>query len=211
MLAVWPVSNVQNLGGTEWSRYANGMMGNPYAGRELAGSVGTPWLRTKRWVDGTPHDRIGKTPWRRQESLRRRSFCETCDFGKRRAEIASTQKLWCGRGDLNPHRPCGPADFHAGCGFRRPDTGAVALASGLRSGLSLHPTPLLLGLRCCPSSLYTFPANISVRAWLGIAIAGFPEFGQFCIAGFPACTQVALSPLRMPFRHARVASRLRFL
>ena len=61
------------------------------------------------------------------------------------------------------------------------------------------------GLRCCPSSLYTFPAEISIRAWLGIAIAGFPEFGQFCIAGFPASTQVSLSPLRMPFRHARVA------
>ena len=73
------------------------------------------------------------------------------------------------------------------------------------------PSPAALGLRCCPSSLYTFPANISVRAWLGITIAGFPEFGQFCIAGFPACTQVALSPLRMPFRHARVAGRLRFL
>ena len=29
----------------------------------------------------------------------------------------------------------------------------------------------------------------SVRAWLGIAISGFPEFGQFCIAGFPASTQ----------------------
>ena len=66
------------------------------------------------------------------------------------------------------------------------------------------PYPGTPGLRCCPSSLYTFPTNISVRAWLGITIAGFPEFGQFCIASFPACTQVALSPLRMPFRHARV-------
>ena len=80
-----------------------------------------------------------------------------------------------------------------------------ALRSGLRSGLSLHLLPDAPGLRCCPSSLYTFPAEISVQAWLGIAIAGFPEFGQFCIAGFPASTQVSLSPLRMPFRHARVA------
>jgi hypothetical protein len=37
------------------------------------------------------------------------------------------------------------------------------------------------------------------QAWLGIAISGFPEFGQFCIAGFQASTQVSLSPLRMPF------------
>ena len=60
-----------------------------------------------------------------------------------------------------------------------------ALASGLRSGLSLHRPLKNPGLRCCPSSLYTFPAGFFLRAWLGIAISGFPEFGQFCIAGFP--------------------------
>src|SRR2546427_12989234 len=27
---------------------------------------------------------------------------------------------------------------------------------------------------------------------------GFPEFEQFCIVGFPASTQVGLSPLRLP-------------
>ena len=45
-------------------------------------------------------------------------------------------------------------------------------------------------------------------AWLGIASEGFPDFEQFCIAGFPASTQGILSPLRMPFRHARVAGEL---
>ena len=67
-----------------------------------------------------------------------------------------------------------------------------ALTSGLRSGLSLHPPPEDPGLRCCPSSLYTFPEKDSLRAWLGIAIAGFPECEQFCIDGFPASTQVSL-------------------
>jgi len=45
------------------------------------------------------------------------------------------------------------------------------------------------------------------RAWLGIAIAGFPEFEQFCIAGFPASTQV-LTQVRCVyrFRHARVTA-----
>jgi hypothetical protein len=47
-----------------------------------------------------------------------------------------------------------------------------------------------------------------LQAWLGIASKGFPEFEQFCIAGFPASTQGVLSPLRMPFRHARVADHL---
>jgi hypothetical protein len=67
-----------------------------------------------------------------------------------------------------------------------------AHASGLWSGLSLHRLPENPGLRCCPSSLYTFPAGGSLRAWLGIATPafagaslGFPEFEQFCIAGFP--------------------------
>jgi len=41
--------------------------------------------------------------------------------------------------------------------------------------------------RCCPSSLYTFPDCI--RAWLGIAIAGSPDFEQFYTAGFPMGTQ----------------------
>jgi hypothetical protein len=61
------------------------------------------------------------------------------------------------------------------------------------------------------------------QAWLGIAIAGFREFGQFCIAGSQAehssfrgaggggrtrtelSLQRILSPLRMPFRHLWLA------
>jgi hypothetical protein len=56
------------------------------------------------------------------------------------------------------------------------------------------PSPCSAGakIRRRPSSLYTFPAEFVLRAWLGIAISGFPEFGQFCIAGFPASTQVFL-------------------
>jgi hypothetical protein len=48
-------------------------------------------------------------------------------------------------------------------------------------------------VRCCPSSLYTFPAE---RVRPGLArdchVKGFPEFGQFCIARFWASTQVFL-------------------
>jgi hypothetical protein len=70
----------------------------------------------------------------------------------------------------------------------------------------------LLEGRCCPSSLYTFPIRDGPRvgdpsrAWLGIAMEqGFPEFGQFCIRGFPRSTQV-VSQVRCVyrFRHARV-------
>jgi hypothetical protein len=67
-----------------------------------------------------------------------------------------------------------------------------APACGLWSGLSLHRLPMLRGLGA--ARLVSTPSRrkFSVQAWLGIAISGFPEFGQFCIAGFPASTQVFL-------------------
>lgn len=64
------------------------------------------------------------------------------------------------------------------------------------------PCSARLEVRRRPSSLYTFPKRL-LQAWLGIASEGFPEFERFCIAGFPVSTQGMLSPLRMPFRHAR--------
>ncbi len=49
------------------------------------------------------------------------------------------------------------------------------------------------GVRCCPSSLYTFPAE-KLRPGLArdCHVKGFPEFGQFYFASFPASTQVLL-------------------
>jgi hypothetical protein len=35
-------------------------------------------------------------------------------------------------------------------------------------------------------------------------LKGFPEFEQFCTVCFHAGTQFGLSPLRLPFRHARI-------
>ena len=51
--------------------------------------------------------------------------------------------------------------------------------------------------------LVSTPSRKCFRAWLGIAISGFPDFEQFCTVGFPMGTQAFLSPLRLPFRHAR--------
>ena len=67
---------------------------------------------------------------------------------------------------------------------------APAVLQGLRSGLSLRhvPAPLPdLGA----ARLVSTPSRPLLRAWLGIAFEGFPEFGQFCTAGFPAGTQFA--------------------
>jgi hypothetical protein len=87
-----------------------------------------------------------------------------------------------------------PADFRyrlrlspPGCNVR-----IEAGASGLRSGLSLHLSRRIRGLGA--ARLVSTPSRLtSRRAWLGIATSrGFPDFEQFCIAGFPASTQVFL-------------------
>lgn len=40
-------------------------------------------------------------------------------------------------------------------------------------------------------------------------LTGFPEFEQFYAAGFPAGTQARISPVRLPFRHARIRAGLK--
>jgi len=72
--------------------------------------------------------------------------------------FSACAKSWCGRRESNPHEPFKLCGFSyrlrlspPGCWMRLPHR-------GLRSGLSLHPLPHHAGLRCCPSSLYTFPA-----------------------------------------------------
>ena len=123
--------------------------------------------------------------------------------------------VWCGRGDSNPHRHCCPTDFRTSYGFRRPRPPGKGQGGGFVvwtipspcSGRWKAPPEV----RCCPSSLYTFPSGPADRwpplgAWLGIAKElGFPEFGQFCIRGFPRSTQVAPQVRCVyRFRHARV-------
>jgi hypothetical protein len=51
------------------------------------------------------------------------------------------------------------------------------------SGLSLHLGVAALGA----ARLVSTPSRF--RAWLGIAISGFPDFEQFYVDGFPSGTQ----------------------
>ena len=78
-------------------------------------------------------------------------------------------------------------DFHTATAFA-----ARSRAAGLQSGPSLRRAPPLARVRRCPSGLYTFLKADAHKLRLGIAIAGFPEFGQFYSTGFPAGTQVDL-------------------
>jgi hypothetical protein len=105
-------------------------------------------------------------------------------------------RLWCGRRELNPHglAACG---FSCHFGFRRPASGGFVVWT--------IPSPFpTRGLGA--ARLVSTPSRKRFQAWLGIAISGFPDFEQFYAVGFPMGTQLCLSPLRLPFRHARVAT-----
>lgn len=109
-------------------------------------------------------------------------------------------------GGLEPPRAFTQRIFLPATAFAAPPVRWKAPSAGLRSGLSLHHTEdVIQGLGA--ARLVSTPSR-SVAPGLArdCHVTGFPEFGQFCIASFPASTQVDSSPLRLPFRHARVAT-----
>ena len=53
-------------------------------------------------------------------------------------------------------------------------------------------------MRLGAARLVSTPSQKSFRAWLGIAIQGFPDFEQFYSAGFPDGHSISLSPLCLP-------------
>lgn len=106
------------------------------------------------------------------------------------------KRTWCGRRELNPHglAACG---FSYHFGFRRPAKGGFVVWT--------IPSPFpKRGLGA--AHLVSTPSRKRFQAWLGIAISGFPDFEQFYAVGFPTGTQACLSPLRLPFRHARAVN-----
>lgn len=51
--------------------------------------------------------------------------------------------------------------------------------------------------------LVSTPSVVSYGLARDYQLKGFPEFEQFYSGDFPPSTQFGLSPLRLPFRHAR--------
>jgi hypothetical protein len=78
---------------------------------------------------------------------------------------------------LEPAQALRPNGFSYHFDFRRRP------ARRLWSGLSLHPGVAALGA----ARLVSTPSRF--RAWLGIAIEGFPDFEQFYVLGFSKRTQ----------------------
>jgi hypothetical protein len=116
----------------------------------------------------TPGSPPGPNPHMSGKSPSRRSPDSSRDVATPSASDSTLEfEAWCGRRDLNPHGPCGPTDFHTRLRLSPPCCPAA------RFGVWTIPSPcpdLAPGVRCCPSSLYTFPA-VSGWAWLGIAIS----------------------------------------
>jgi hypothetical protein len=101
-------------------------------------------------------------------------------FSRRR----SWQKEWCGRRDSNPHeRKLNGFSY-------RPTAFAARTRLLVRTrqvcGLD-YPFTVSRKIRGLGAArLVSTPSRRRAhRVWLGIAISGFPEFEQFCIAGFP--------------------------
>ena len=96
-----------------------------------------------------------------------------------------------------------PADFLTDYGFRRPESRFRQPVCGLDYPFTLSRMNRGLGA----ARLVSTPSRLD-SAGIGSGLpllGGFPDFEQFCIAGFPASTQVFFSsPLRLPFRHARM-------
>ena len=77
-----------------------------------------------------------------------------------------------------------PADFHTVYGFRRPDVALVGSRQVCGLDYPFTIPRMLRGLGA--ARLVSTPSRLGfLRVWFGIAISGFPEFEQFCIAGFP--------------------------
>ncbi len=132
--------------------------------------------------------------WRR--SLRRTRRGSVSVFRRKRPR----EKLVRAEG-VEPTQPCGQRIFlplrlsPPGCGC------FAAFATGLRSGLSLHRPPESPRLRCCPSSLYTFPAGCSGLG-SGLPLQGSPNLSSSASPVSRRALKFCLSPPRLPFRHA---------
>ena len=102
-----------------------------------------------------------------------------------------TEKRWCERGESNPHG-LAPGGFSYLLRLSPPSL------RGLGSGLSLHRAANLRSGLGAARLVSTPSRSVAPGLARDCHFTGFPEFEQFCIAGFPASTQVGLSPLRLP-------------
>ena len=119
---------------------------------------------------------------RRPKNVRHVTMVPSCHGGARQVSLSSRREKpgdgGAGGGSRTLTSLCRPYGFSCHFGFRRRHRRSWP-------GLSLRPAAVARSLAA--ARLVSTPSRrvLSVRAWLGIAISGFPDFGQFCVAGFP--------------------------
>ena len=105
-------------------------------------------------------------------------------------------------GGSRTHTALRPTDFLTSAAFAAL-CGPGAFHKGLGSGLSLHRAPNM-GVRCCPSSLYTFPKH-RFGLGSGLPFQVSPNLSSSASPVSRRALKFCLSPPRLPFRHARTA------
>ena len=96
-------------------------------------------------------------------------------------------------------------DFRTVYGFRRPAARFRRLGEFAVWTIP-SPCPDTPGIRCCPSSLYTFPARVPPPGLARDCHYRFPRIWAVLHRRFPGeHSSFDSSPLRLPFRHARMA------
>jgi len=143
----------------------------------------------------------GRLPQKKGRAARRDPFllAPRCQKPPHRQELVRA-------GGIEPPQVLRPYGFSYHFGFRR----RLAIRRPFVVWTIPLPYPHEAGLRHCPSSLYTFQTH---QAASGLARdyqeRGFPEFEQFCTAGFPAGTRSRIQVRCVyQFRHARSAARV---
>jgi len=119
------------------------------------------------------------------------------------------EEQWCGRRESNPHEPLSPADFHAVYGFRRPDA-ALFVRSRQVCGLD-YPFTVPRKIRGLGAArLVSTPSRRKFPSGLGsgLPFQVSPNLSSSASPVSRRALKFSLSPLRLPFRHARVAGYL---
>ena len=125
-----------------------------------------------------------------------------------RQAAVTDRRRWCGRGTRTPTGLSALRIFVPATAFAALACRADAEGASLWSGLSLHRAPAEPEVRCCPSSLYTFPSRARARAWLGIAIKVSPSLGSSASGVSPGALKSPQVRCVYRFRHARVTELL---
>ena len=116
-------------------------------------------------------------------------------------------RTWCGRRESNPHRPFEPCGFSYRLRLSPPGADSPReSASGLRSGLSLHRPSLIRGIGA--ARLVSTPSRLNFSPGLARDFhceEVSPNLGSSASPVSRRALKFFSSPLRLPFRHARLA------